>query len=452
MQSIESVVVVNISRETRLPSQVGFGVPAILSKEADAILTNRVTEFAAASALTELVAEGFTVASETYKCAQAILSQSPRVEKIKVIKQAANVPQSNKVTIATVANAFTYVVTLDGIEYEFTSDADATDEEIRDGLIALIDAVADFNAAADASNTFDIAAAEAGKGFSISVGANLTQTETNASLGPVEEIIEAREEDDDWYFLLDTTHSNLQVELISAYIETQLKLYAYQTDDADSRDVAEASDTTGILKIIKDKNYDRSFGIWVPTADLGEYKMAAWVGVQAPKLPGSSTWKFKTARGVSSDKYTSAQLKNVQDKNGNVYVRIAGIDMFEEGVVSSGEYIDIMRGTDWISARIKEAVFGLLTTEEKVPFTDGRIESVGLQVEDILDQAVTNGILVGADNLDENGESLGPAVTVPRRSETTAVDRSKRLLTGIRFSGFYAGAVHKVQIDGNLSI
>jgi len=441
--SLESIVKVNITRDTKVPTQKGFGIPAILSSEAS-ILGELVTVYESDTALESLIADGFTTASEVYKCVSAIISQSPKVEKIKVIQQTAAVAQSDKVTINTVTDAISYIVTLAGVAYEYVSGVGATDVQIRDGLIALIDAHADYSAILDGTNSFDITAANAGKGYSIAVSAEMSYANTAANNGPVEDVIAARDIDDDWYFLLTTSNTNLQIELLAAYIETQVKLFCYQTDDADSKNLAEASDTTGIIKFLKGLNYDRSFGVWVPTADLSEYKTAAWVGIMAPKDPGSATWKFKEGNAISADQYTANEKKNVEDKNGNVYITIAGINMFEQGVCASGEFIDIMRGTDWIQARIQEQVFGLLTSEDKVPYDDGGIESVGLQIEDVLSRAVDRTILVGGED--------GPLVTVPKRSETTKADRANRFLRDVKFTGFYAGAIHKTQIDGTLSV
>ena len=444
--SLDSIVVVNITRDTKVPTQTGFGIPAILSVEADALLAQRVTSYDSETVLASLLADGFTTASQTYLVAQAIVSQANKVQTIKVIKQAASVAQSDIINIDTVANLTTYGVTFNGVLVEFVSDADATDAEIQAGLIALLDAIPGVNAGFTANGTdkIDVLASTAGEGYSVLVTADMSITAGAANLGPVEEIIEAREEDDDWYFLLDTTHTLLQATLIAAYIETQIKLYAYQTDNATSRDTAESLDTTGLMKILKNNNYDRSFGMWVPTADLPEYKMAAIVGLQAPKDPGSTNWKFKEVNGATAVKFTTQQKKNVQDKNGNVYVLVASFNIFEEGVVASGEYIDIMRGTDWIQARIKEKVFGLLVSEEKVAMSDGGIESVGLQVQDVLERAVDRTILLGGED--------GPVVTVPKRSDTTKADRAARFLRDITFTGNYAGAINKVQIDGTLSV
>ena len=444
--SLDSIVSVAITRDTRVPTQTGFGIPAILSTEADSILTNRVTTYDSSTVLDDLVAAGFTTASQTYLCAAAIVGQSPRVQRLKVIKQAASVAQVSTITIDTVANNFTYQATFNGVVAEFLSDADATDLEIQAGLIAALDAIPNNNASfvAAGSNAITCTADNAGQGFSLSVGTNLSVATGTANLGPVEEIISARDEDDDWYFLLDTTHTQLQAELIAAYIETQIKLYGYQTDDSDSKDLVASGDTTSLMAVLKSQEYDRTFGLWVPTADLVDYKLAAWVGVMAPKDPGSATWKFKTGNGISAVSLTTQEKKNIQDKNGNVYNAIAGANIFEEGVVASGEFIDIIRGTDWIQVRVQENVFGLLIAEDKVPYDDDGIEAIGLQVEEILDQAVIRTILLGGED--------APVVTVPRRSETSKADRAARTLRDVEFSGFYAGAVHKAEIRGRLSV
>ena len=78
-----------------------------------------------------------------------------------------------------------------------------------------------------------------------------------------------------------------------------------------------------------------------------------------------------------------------------------------------------------------------------MPFTDGGIESVGLQVEQALNEYVTFGLLVGADTVDADNNSLGPNVVVPTRAETSAADRAQRTLNGITFTANYAGAVHR---------
>ena len=107
------------------------------------------------------------------------------------------------------------------------------------------------------------------------------------------------------------------------------------------------------------------------------------------------------------------------------------------------------------SSKNSRASFGLLVTEPKVPYDDGGIESIGLQVSDVLegkDSAVSRTILLGSDSFDDKGASLGPIVTVPKRSETSTADRAGRILRNVKFTGNYAGAIHKAIIEGTLSV
>ena len=206
------------------------------------------------------------------------------------------------------------------------------------------------------------------------------------------------------------------------------------------------TDVTSLFAVIQAANRDRTFYVWTKTSNLDTYPVAAWIGKLAPKVPGSATWKFKSVSGpIPDNELTTTEASNIQAKNGNIYNTIASIAIFEEGIVGSGEFIDIMRGTDLIQARIQEAVFGLLTTEDKVPFDDGGFETTALQVEDVLTNVgVANTILRGGDD--------APVVTVPLLSSISQADRVARFINEITFEAFYAGAVHKVKLSGRIGV
>lgn len=168
----------------------------------------------------------------------------------------------------------------------------------------------------------------------------------------------------------------------------------------------------------------------------------AWMGGQLPKAPGSITWKFKTLTGITPDVLTSTAVNNVKDKNCNIYETIAGISMAHEGVVSSGEFIDIIRGVDWIQARISERVFTLLANADKVPYTDPGVEMIKSEIQAVLEQAVDNAVLV-KDTI---------AITAPKVADVSSTDKANRYLPDIKFGATLAGAIHKVQIVGKLSV
>ena len=453
---IANIVNLQITRQTQIPSVAGFSTIALLSSEAPTHLgALRVKTYSVSTSLTSLASDGFSTTGTTYLAAQAIASQSPRPINIKVISQKSDQAKMVQITIPLV-EAGDYVVTIDGDAYtqtEASSGRGAT--AILGDLATKIDAGPDkIIVEGVASDTLTLTAA-AGIDFSITVSENLDLVVTSEVTNVVTEINAARNEDDDWYFLVGTDTAMDHVKAVAAHFETLNKLYLYQTSDNDTLTKPAMNDNASLAGFLKSKNYDRTIGIAALDVDsVNEFKTAAWAANRAVFQPGSTTWKFKSVRAVSADNFTTQQITDLTGKNINMYVAVGGtgINIFQEGVVASGEYIDIMRGTDALTARIQQLVLTLLTTEGKVPFTDGGIESVGLQVERALNEYVNYGLLVGPEVLDDNDVSLGPNVIVPTRAQTRAADRAQRVLNDVTFTANYAGAVHKTTIMGTVSV
>ena len=458
MVNIANIVNLQITRETSIPSTAGLETIAILSSEAVAHFSanERVRTYEISGALEALVADGFAMSDQTYLAVSAIASQNPRPTRVKIIRQDADA--AKEVTILLGGGnvgAGDYKITIDGVEFSHNEPDDS--RSLRDILVdiaALIDANANYNASVPAGESYIEVSGPAGVDFTISgttpVDENFSFRTTTPVVNAVSSIQMASNSDDDWYFLVDTTNTKEQTELIAKYIETTKKLYFYQTNEGDTSTLAD--DQSSVLKALNASSYDRSVGLF--TENFNQYKNAAWVAGRSIVTPGASTWKFKRGNGITPDTFSAQQLSNISAKNGNIYVPVGGtgVNIFQEGLVASGEYIDIIRGTDALEGRIQQLVFTLLSQREKVPFTDAGIESVGLQVERALNEYVNSGLLVGADNVDANENSLGPNVIVPTRAETSEADRSQRILNGITFSANYAGAVHRTNIRGRISV
>ena len=438
--SIDSIVQVIIERQTKFPSRIGFGVPVIIDQ--NVVQTNKVDTFTSIQAMLDL---GFATTDEAVKAATALLAQNPRPPEFRVGKRVANVAQISTVTIDTVVDVTLYTITINGTAFTFTSDGDATDVEIRDGLVTDINGGSEpVTAAPGASNEVVLTADAAGDGFSVVVDANMSVVVTTPNTSIVTELNAIRAVDDDFYFIISTSRTKQDILALAAATETLLKIYSYDTDEADSKDLPALSDTTSIMAILKALNFDRTFGVW--SADLDNYPIAAWVGKNAPKDPGSITWKFTSVAGVvASSELTSTEIKNIQDKNGNVYVPVDAtrIAIFAEGVVSSGEFIDIIRGTDFIQTEIQADVFTVLINEDKVPFDNGGIQGIVTTVEAVLERAKDRQILT---------RDQPSTVTAPDITAVSPADRAARFLRDIEFTAFYAGAIHKVRIDGSLSV
>jgi len=139
----------------------------------------------------------------------------------------------------------------------------------------------------------------------------------------------------------------------------------------------------------------------------------------------------------------TTEFNNAIGKECNVYTEVGGVDITENGVVVSGEFIDIIRGTDWIQARIEENIFSALVNADKIPYTNAGIDVIKSRTSAILRQAIDNGILAA---------DPAPVVTAPDVADISSTDKANRLLPDVEFTATYAGAIHKVIIQGKISV
>lgn len=199
--------------------------------------------------------------------------------------------------------------------------------------------------------------------------------------------------------------------------------------------------TDNVADRLKLKNYDRTALIY--TDDTDNDIDAAWVGLNAPEDPGSLTWAFKELSGVSPDELTDTEKAAIQKKHANTYTEVAGISITQNGVVASGEYIDIIRGTDFIQARLEERLFTAIAASKKIPYTAQGQDIFRSVVKGVLQLGIDQGIFSAVPE---------PTVTVPEISTIPAADKKNRVLKDLTFQVVYAGAVHKIEVQGNISV
>jgi hypothetical protein len=237
----------------------------------------------------------------------------------------------------------------------------------------------------------------------------------------------------EWYFLLHTGQTAADIDELSAWANSNNKLYVAATTNTIHATLAggTANDRTVVICS------------GTPT----QYPDAAWVGKCAPYLPGEITWKFKTLAGISVSGYTPTEAAAVTDDGGNVIVSQGGILHTTPGQCMDGSWIDEVRGLDFLEARIKEEVFTVLAGSPKVPYTTAGINLVAGAVENALKQAVGTGLIAK----DADGNPIY-TVTVPVIGDISSVDKGNRLLPDIAFTATLAGAVHTVTVSGILEV
>lgn len=442
--NIEQIVDVTISRESTAVTQAGFGVMMFLGKHK---VFNEIAK--TYSTLAELLEDGFAATDPEYLAASVYFGQEISPESIVIGRQ---VTDDNQVlTFQAAAQAgISYILTIgvgtDAAEtFTYTSVGAETAAQVANGMTLLVNASGTLAAtlndtAADGTAIVapDVATTPytLALGDGISVALSTSQTFTDA--------LTAVNEEADFYGVAIYSRQEADQLEAAAWANGNKKIFGYAT--ADSDDIT--TSTLGIIGQMQTLNYDRVFGVWDENAGVGqgdatEYPEAAWMGNRLQSNPGSSTWAFKTLSGISVNKMATTQSINVRNKNGNTYETVGGVGITREGKMSSGEYIDIIRGIDWLEARMEERIYSRLVNLDKIPYTNDGIAIIEAEVRAQLQEAVVQGVLDG---------EAGFTVTVPRIADISLNDRANRILPDITFEARLAGAIHKTTVKGSVSI
>ena len=269
----------------------------------------------------------------------------------------------------------------------------------------------------------------------------------------------------EWYGLQITSRVQADVLEAAAWTEANEKLFGEADDDANTIDQNKVADTTTTMKKLFDLNYFRTFAIYHGLADGATNEQ--WIdgatfgkNLSTPLDVQTSTWKFSQYAGITPDDLTDTQRQNVlgteetpiSGKNGNVYTRVAGANIFQSGQVVSGEWIDTIIGRDWLKARMTERIYGTLiqakARAQKVPYSQKGFDTIGNDVSAALQTALDTNFLLFDNELDE---ALGYLVVVPRFADVSTADKAARIIR-ISFAATVAGAIHAVRIIGTISV
>jgi len=236
---------------------------------------------------------------------------------------------------------------------------------------------------------------------------------------------------DDWYALAINDRAQAAIIIAAAYVDANKKLGVFCTSDETTLDNV-SEDRAAI--IVHD----------VPA----DYPDCAWLGLCLPKDPGSITWKWKKPSGQTAQAYTTTKLNAIAAANGNWLESFGGVIVFKEGITSGGEFIDVMRGMDWVETRMVTEINTLLMNTDKIAMDNEGIPRIEAAVRSVLREASQNGLIAVAETEAEKEKSddnqFMYVVTAPLRSEISSSDRTARNLTGIEWEYTLAGAVHKV--------
>lgn len=266
----------------------------------------------------------------------------------------------------------------------------------------------------------------------------------------------------DWYGLViaDTALSDAEVLAVAAVIEGQsvYRIYGHTIKDPIA---LEASSNTDILSKLKAAKYSRTFGQYsssAPYAAASLFGRAFTVNFNGNNT--TITLKFKQEPGITAEFLTQSQANALASKNGNVFVSYNNdTAIIQEGVMSNGDFIDERHGLDWLQNYVQTNLYNLLyTSTTKIPQTDAGVTRLLSNVEQSMNQALTNGLVApGVWNGGDIGQvtsgdmlTKGYYVYAPAIATQAQSDREARKAPVIQVACKLAGAVHFADIEINV--
>lgn len=428
--SLDQIVDVQITLGSKSVTRAGFGTPMVLGPNATfSELVRNYTNLPG-------VAEDFDPTDDEYIWAQRLFSQEKKPKQILIGKRGTQVAQIETLT-PTVQDSTLYQVTIDGVAYAFTSDVDATAQEIVAGLLALINADVTCKMTASGTTTLILTADNAGEPHTVVASTNLAIVHTTENSGVIEDIQAIQQINDDWYCLILCSRGDFDILQAASFIEAVRKIFVA----ASEADAIKTAVTTDLGSVLKGKSYKRTALLWSGDQESGPD--AAWAGRKLPTDPGSEQWRYANLSGITADRLSATEIANLDFKNINHYTTVGGVGIVQKGRMVGGQWIDVTRFLDWFTARVQEGIYGLLVAVEKVPYTDGGVTSL----EAIVRAKIEEGIRVGGISKEE-----GFTVTSQKVSDVDPADRQNRIFPDIEFEFRLAGAIGEVTVKGFVAV
>lgn len=454
------IVQVDITLNTTGSTREGFGLPLFVANT-DAF-PERVKTFASLEDMLATVPAFADETSAVYKAAVKLWAQTPKVTQFSVarrdmqyllsISDAPQAGQSFSVQLSGSKDGGVTVVN-STVSVNATSGQDAGD--IFAALQTAIQNDATFGSMVTAtiSGTDDLArllltTVDADNVFvkaSVPTASPITN-QASAADTPAQFITRIREYDDTWYFIgMEERNSQTIIDL-STLIGALRKLFFTATSlTAATQGTVLANATDWVAKLAQD-GHPRVVVLWHHTAE-SDYPEFAYIAYGAPYDAGSISWSNAQLSGVGYSQQVNGRPLNagqkaaLETRNCNYVDYDGGLSVVRHGKVSSGEWIDIVRGVDWMQYDLTSSIRDLLVNQKggKITYDDRGITRVRQVIESSLERAVTRNFL----------ESY--TVTVPKASAISTALKRQRILQDVSFNGILAGAIDDVNLQGTVS-
>lgn len=239
----------------------------------------------------------------------------------------------------------------------------------------------------------------------------------------------------DWRQLIVVSEEQVNVQNIIDSVETlDNKMYFADCSIAEG----------GVLKV---DGINRTLLFYCNATTEHPSPAAALVGAVAGLPAGSFTYKNLILKGIEPQNLTATQVNAIHTKGGITFITKAGDNVTTEGKVAGGEYADIIDSKDYIISNLEYRTQKMLNSMDKIPYDNNGIAMLESVAVSVLKDAYNNGIIA-------TNEDGTPAYTVnyAMRENTSEADRAARKYLGGQFAFTLAGAIHEVEVTGEVII
>lgn len=259
-----------------------------------------------------------------------------------------------------------------------------------------------------------------------------------------------------WYATMVLGAVNNDHLAIAQYIEAANNKHVYGVTTQEAGALVAAT-TTDIAYQLKQLGYNKTF---VQYSSSNPYAVASLLGrILTVDYAGNGTvitLAYKKEPGVAAEALNSTQADSLKSKNCNAFLAFNNdTAILLNGVASSGTFIDVVTGTDWLAVTLMTALYNVLyTSTTKVPQTDAGTNLLVVTAESVCSQAVNNGLLApgvwqsaGFGILKQNDYlPKGFYVFAPKVANQNPSDRAARKSVPIQIAAKLAGAIHEVNL------
>jgi hypothetical protein len=442
MASLNDIVNVQIALQTASVQRGDFGTPMIVGPLMSFPERVRIYTELDAAIEDDLPPSILTAVTDCF-------SQTPRPRQLKVGRRAV----SKGVVTITPANLTVYTITVVGTSpetYTFTSDASATAAEIATGLAGVITADTNETMTATAvGDTVELVWISQSNLQGVQLGANLDWGTISPLAGGTavsDDLAAIKDADNSWYGLVMSERIDATILSAAEWTEANEKLFI--TASANS-DILTPGIETDLVSVLKNTRYYRTAILYHANAAT-EYPDAAWAGRVFTIAPGAETWALKQLASVTPNNLSATQRNTVITKGGNLFEFYQSqIALTNPGKTAAGEWIDVIRGRDWLKDLIQTNLAQMLINRNKVPYTDAGIQLCATNLRKSLQQAANQGYLA-PDEIDSQGVTVpGFVITAPVSADIDPLVKASRILT-LEFAARLAGAIHVINVNGSV--